>query len=642
MAALGRHFVDADEAVLAAEGDRRIIRTEICIRCRISELIARRKRRNIRRDDDLCPRALNGQDDIGIIVCFAIITPIDIGTIRNGRSHTGKVVRCIHAVIVRTQYPVADLHDPIQIVDPVSGRCVRRRLDIEIVDNFEITFDFFDKRRFPSIETEIISAVAVILAERRFRHSFGRHIFLIIVRGVGDDDVGDGVDDAEALRPDLRDHAGDKIFRRAGGVDRRVCRISEHELAVTVERHGAIHIVGDGRDALAALAQTAEEELPVLRTVRCQPVFFQNGLARLRERRLRLEGIRVVIVEHGEIDRRLCVRRAEDDIPVASDILHAEGDGNARVLADARNGCDGAADGRLCRREMPVVRDRIGKHLRNGRTREAGDDELFFDRRLTHRHTDRNGDLGLRRRRLERAVAADDRLVGGSIGDLCTPRAGNLEREIGKRRLGQVDAAEHGIGEHLVRSILCAPDAEAVFVHRREGVSDDFALHSLDLLLHQNALEGPVFVGLDGDILPVDRPGARIGARKRALRVEYGGLIGVVRIALIICNGRMREDAPAARKVGFFRIRDDPVVLALLEGRNEIPAALLALDEAMHFHVVLDGTVVVLDVIDEIDVAVIRQDGVMALRDGSGARPPAPLVVLHEAEAVRNIAAVVE
>ena len=104
----------------------------------------------------------------------------------------------------------------------------------------------------------------------------------------------------------------------------------------------------------------------------------------------------------------------------------------------------------------------------------------------------------------------------------------------------------------------------------------------------------------------------------------------------------MREDAPAARKVGFFRIGDDPVVLALLEGRNEIPAALLALDEAMHFHVVLDGTVVVLDVIDEIDVAVIRQDGVMALRDGSGARPPAPLVVLHEAEAVRNIAAVVE
>ena len=362
----------------------------------------------------------------------------------------------------------------------------------------------------------------------------------------------------------------------------------------------------------------------------------------LRERRLRLEGIRVVIVEHGEIDRRLCVRRAEDDIPVASDILHAEGDGNARVLADARNGCDGAADGRLCRREIPVVRDRIGKHLRNELTREAGDDELFFDRRLAHRHADRNGDLGLRRRRLERAVAADDRLVGGSIGDLCTPRAGSLEREIGKRRLGQVDAAEHDIGEHLIRSILRTPDAEAVFVHRRKGVSDDFALHSLDLLLHQNALEGPGFIGLNGDVLPVDRPGARIGARKRAVRVEYGGLIDVVRIALVICNGRMREDAPAACKVGLFRIGDDPVVLALLEGRNEIPAALLALDEAMHFHVVLDGTVVVLDVIDEIDVAVIRQNGVMPLRDGSGARPPAPLVVLHEAEAVRNIAAVVE
>ena len=110
MAALGRHFVDADEAVLAAEGDRRIIRAEICIRCRVGELIARRKRRDIRRHDNLCPRALNGQDDIGIIVCFTERIPISgITAVCDCAAQISIPICAIHAVTVRTQLPIADL-----------------------------------------------------------------------------------------------------------------------------------------------------------------------------------------------------------------------------------------------------------------------------------------------------------------------------------------------------------------------------------------------------------------------------------------------------------------------------------------------------------------------------------------------------
>ena len=76
-----------------------------------------------------------------------------------------------------------------------------------------------------------------------------------------------------------------------------------------------------------------------------------------------------------------------------------------------------------------------------------------------------------------------------AITDSRAPKAFRLEIEIAEDGIGEGDAVCHQLRRQLVREAR-APDAEAVPVHRREGVGDLLALDALDLLFHQNAAEG--------------------------------------------------------------------------------------------------------------------------------------------------------